>query len=38
MSVADDIVVLNTGEVAYAGSAEDVRATPDLATRHLGVF
>ena len=38
MSVADDIVVLNTGEVAYAGSAEDVRTTPDLATRHLGVF
>jgi branched-chain amino acid transport system ATP-binding protein len=38
MSVADDIVVLNTGEVAYAGSADDVRTTPDLATRHLGVF
>jgi branched-chain amino acid transport system ATP-binding protein len=38
MGLADDIVVLNTGEVAFAGTHDQVRANPELATRHLGVF
>ncbi len=38
MTLADDIAVLNTGRVAYQGSAEEVKANPELATKHLGVF
>jgi branched-chain amino acid transport system ATP-binding protein len=38
MSLADDVVVLNTGEVACSGTADDIRANPEMATRHLGVF
>ena len=38
LDVADDVVVLNTGRVVHAGTAEAVRAEPTLATRHLGVF
>jgi branched-chain amino acid transport system ATP-binding protein len=38
MTLADDVVVLNTGAVAYAGTAEAVNADPEPATRHLGVF
>ena len=38
MSVADDIVVLNTGRIAYEGPIADVQANPELATKHLGVF
>jgi branched-chain amino acid transport system ATP-binding protein len=38
MSLADDVVVLNTGEVACSGTADDIRANPEVATRHLGVF
>ncbi|MDM0066038.1 ABC transporter ATP-binding protein [Variovorax sp. J31P207] len=38
LEVADDVVVLNTGHVVHAGSADAVRAEPELATRHLGVF
>jgi len=38
MSVADDVAVLNTGRLAYYGSAAEVQATPELATKHLGVF
>jgi branched-chain amino acid transport system ATP-binding protein len=38
MRLADDVVVLNTGVVAMSGSAEQVRAEPESATRHLGVF
>jgi branched-chain amino acid transport system ATP-binding protein len=36
--LADDLVVLNIGQVAFSGSAEQVRATPELATKHLGIF
>jgi branched-chain amino acid transport system ATP-binding protein len=36
--LADQFVVLNTGTVAYSGSADEVRRQPELATRHLGVF
>jgi branched-chain amino acid transport system ATP-binding protein len=38
MTLADDVVVLNTGEVACAGTADEIRANPEIATRHLGVF
>ena len=38
MSVADDIVILNTGRIAYQGTAAEVQANPELATKHLGVF
>ena len=38
LEIADDVVVLNTGHVVHAGSADAVRAEPELATRHLGVF
>jgi branched-chain amino acid transport system ATP-binding protein len=38
MNLADDVVVLNTGEVVCAGTVDEIRANPDLATRHLGVF
>jgi len=38
LEVADDVVVLNTGHVVHRGSADAVRAQPELATRHLGVF
>jgi branched-chain amino acid transport system ATP-binding protein len=38
MRLADDVVVLNTGAVAMSGTADEVRADPDSATRHLGVF
>ena len=35
--LADDVVVLNTGRVAFAGAAADVRDRA-LITQHLGVF
>jgi branched-chain amino acid transport system ATP-binding protein len=38
MRLADDVVVLNTGMVAMSGSAGEVQADPESATRHLGVF
>jgi branched-chain amino acid transport system ATP-binding protein len=38
LDLADDIVVANTGRVAYAGSAAPVRLQPELVTQHLGVF
>jgi len=38
MGLADEVVILNTGRVAYQGSAEEVNANPELATKHLGVF
>jgi branched-chain amino acid transport system ATP-binding protein len=38
MSLADDIVVLNTGKVAVSSTVEQVHANPEIVTRHLGVF
>jgi branched-chain amino acid transport system ATP-binding protein len=37
-SLADDVVILNTGRVAFAGSVEAVRDNQFLITQHLGVF
>lgn len=36
--LADHMVVLNIGQVAFNGSAAQVFAEPELATRHLGIF
>ena len=36
--LADDVVILNTGRVASAGKAADVRDDRALITQHLGVF
>jgi branched-chain amino acid transport system ATP-binding protein len=37
-SLADDVVILNTGRVAFAGPVEAVRDNEVLITQHLGVF
>ena len=37
-SLADEVVILNTGRVAYSGPAAAVRDNEALITQHLGVF
>ncbi|HUQ75153.1 MAG TPA: ABC transporter ATP-binding protein [Burkholderiales bacterium] len=37
-SLADDVVILNTGRVAYSGPVDAVRNDEALITQHLGVF
>ena len=37
-SLADDVVILNTGRVAFAGPVQAVRDDEALITQHLGVF
>jgi branched-chain amino acid transport system ATP-binding protein len=37
-SLADEVVILNTGRVAFAGPVEAVRDNEALITQHLGVF
>jgi branched-chain amino acid transport system ATP-binding protein len=36
--LADDVVMLNTGRVVFAGAADEVRNNEALITQHLGVF
>ena len=36
--LADDVVILNTGRVAYDGPVASVRDNDALITQHLGVF
>jgi branched-chain amino acid transport system ATP-binding protein len=36
--LADDVVILNTGRVAFAGPVAQVRDNEALITQHLGVF
>ena len=38
LGIADDVVVLNTGQVVFAGDADSVRRDETLITQHLGVF
>ena len=38
LDLADEIVILNTGRVAFNGSAGEVRSDQALITQHLGVF
>ena len=37
-SLADDVAILNTGRVAFAGPVDAVRSDEALITQHLGVF
>ena len=36
--IADDIVIINSGVVAYRGTAAETRTNEALITQHLGVF
>ena len=36
--LADDVVILNTGRVVFAGGVAEVRSNDELVTQHLGVF
>jgi branched-chain amino acid transport system ATP-binding protein len=36
--IADDIVIINSGAVAYRGTAAETRTNEALITQHLGVF
>jgi len=38
LELADDLAVVNTGRIAFSGSAAQVNADPTLVTQHLGVF
>jgi len=38
LGLADDVAILNTGRVAFAGDAETLRRDDSLITQHLGVF
>ncbi|HYS76617.1 MAG TPA: ABC transporter ATP-binding protein, partial [Burkholderiales bacterium] len=38
LDLADEVVILNTGRVAFNGSAGQVRNDQALITQHLGVF
>ena len=38
LALADEVVMLNTGRVAFAGSVDEVRGDQALITQHLGVF
>ncbi|HSQ03462.1 MAG TPA: ABC transporter ATP-binding protein [Burkholderiales bacterium] len=38
LDVADEVVILNTGRVAYSGAAAEVAGNEKLVTQHLGVF
>ena len=38
LELADEVVILNTGRVAFAGGAGEARGNEALITQHLGVF
>ena len=38
LALADDVVMLNTGRVVFAGSVDEARNDQALITQHLGVF
>ena len=38
LGLADEVAILNTGRVAFAGPADAVRADDSMITQHLGVF
>jgi len=38
LGLADDVVMLNTGQVAFQGNVEEVRSNEAILTQHLGVF
>ncbi len=38
LDIADEVVMLNTGRIAFAGRVDEVRNNETLLTQHLGVF
>lgn len=38
LGIADEVAILNSGHLAHSGSAEAVRANPELLNRLLGVY
>jgi branched-chain amino acid transport system ATP-binding protein len=38
LDLADDVVMLNTGRVAFCGPVQDVRDNEALISQHLGVY
>jgi branched-chain amino acid transport system ATP-binding protein len=38
LDLADDVVIINTGRVAFVGSADKVKSDHDLVAQQLGVF
>jgi branched-chain amino acid transport system ATP-binding protein len=38
LSLADDVVIINTGRIVFEGSAAETRAAGDALAQHLGVF
>jgi branched-chain amino acid transport system ATP-binding protein len=38
LSLADDVVIINTGQVVFRGSAEETAAAKDVVAQHLGVI
>ena len=38
LNLADDIVIINTGRVAFAGRADQIKIDDDIVAQHLGVF
>ena len=38
LKVADDVAILNTGRIVFDGTAEELRANPELLQANLGVF
>jgi branched-chain amino acid transport system ATP-binding protein len=38
LSLADDVVIINTGQVVFRGSAAETRAAKDVVAQHLGVI
>ncbi len=38
LDLADDVVILNTGNVVFSGGVDEVRGNEALITQHLGVF
>ena len=38
LGLADDVVILNTGRIAFSGPVAQVRDDLEMLTQHLGVF
>ena len=38
LNLADDIVIINTGRVAFTGRADQIKIDDDIVAQHLGVF
>ncbi len=38
LSLADDVVIINTGKLVFQGSAAETAAAKDIVAQHLGVF